>query len=267
ARHRPEVPPARRAGGGPIGGGTGTPAGGAPEPPASAAVLAHRTRHVLRHEPVGSGAVPGQRQADRPRPARRGTRRSARQGRLPGEGGLMLEVKELRSGYGKGGVLHGIDLKVEERQAVALLGRNGMGKTTLIRSICGLEPPTVTGGTVTLAGEGILGLSNYEIARRGLALVPQGRRVFGTLTVEENLRIGHRPTDGGWDLGKVYELFPRLGERRNQPSGVLSGGKQQRRAIGRALQTNPLLVLEDGPSGVLAAWLRDDVREPLVALQ
>ena len=137
----------------------------------------------------------------------------------------MLEVKGLRSGYGKGVVLHGIDLKVEERQAVALLGRNGMGKTTLIRSICGLEPPTVTGGTVTLAGEGIVGLSNYEIARRGLALVPQGRRVFGTLTVEENLRIGHRPTDGGWDLGKVYELFPRLAERRNQPSGVLSGGR------------------------------------------
>ena len=179
----------------------------------------------------------------------------------------MLEVKELRSGYGKGVVLHGIDLKVEERQAVALLGRNGMGKTTLIRSICGLEPPTVTGGTVTLAGEGILGLSNYEIARRGLALVPQGRRVFGTLTVEENLRIGHRPTDGGWDLGKVYELFPRLAERRNQPSGVLSGGEQQMLAIGRALMTNPLVVLMDEPSEGLAPAIRDVVRDTLIALK
>ncbi len=179
----------------------------------------------------------------------------------------MLEVEGLRSGYGKGTVLHGIDLRVEERQAVALLGRNGMGKTTLIRSICGLEPPNVTGGAVTLAGEEILGLSNYEVARRGLALVPQGRRVFGTLTVEENLQIGYRAADGGWDLEKVYELFPRLAERRNQPSGVLSGGEQQMLAIGRALMTNPLVVLMDEPSEGLAPAIRDVVRDTLIALK
>ncbi|HEX7099306.1 MAG TPA: ABC transporter ATP-binding protein [Acidimicrobiia bacterium] len=179
----------------------------------------------------------------------------------------MLEVKGLRSGYGKGTVLHGVDLRVEERQAVALLGRNGMGKTTLIRSVCGLEPPTVTSGTVTLSGEEILGLSNYEIARRGLALVPQGRRVFGTLTVEENLQIGYRPAEGGWDLDKVYELFPRLAERRNQPSGVLSGGEQQMLAIGRALMTNPLVVLMDEPSEGLAPAIRDVVRDTLIALK
>ncbi|HLT96547.1 MAG TPA: ABC transporter ATP-binding protein [Acidimicrobiia bacterium] len=179
----------------------------------------------------------------------------------------MLEIEGLHSGYGKGTVLHGVDLRVEERQAVALLGRNGMGKTTLIRSICGLEPPTVTGGEVSLAGQSILGLSNYEVARRGLALVPQGRRVFGTLTVEENLQIGYQARDGGWDLSRVYELFPRLDERRNQPSGVLSGGEQQMLAIGRALMTNPLVVLMDEPSEGLAPAIRDVVRDTLIKLK
>jgi branched-chain amino acid transport system ATP-binding protein len=179
----------------------------------------------------------------------------------------MLEIEGLHSGYGKGTVLHGVDLRVEERQAVALLGRNGMGKTTLIRSICGLEPPTVTGGAVSLAGQSILGLSNYEVARRGLALVPQGRRVFGTLTVEENLQIGYQARDGGWDLSRVYELFPRLDERRNQPSGVLSGGEQQMLAIGRALMTNPLVVLMDEPSEGLAPAIRDVVRDTLIKLK
>jgi len=179
----------------------------------------------------------------------------------------MLEIEGLHSGYGKGTVLHGVDLHVEERQAVALLGRNGMGKTTLIRSICGLEPPTVTGGEVSLAGQSILGLSNYEVARRGLALVPQGRRVFGTLTVEENLQIGYQARDGGWDLSRVYELFPRLDERRNQPSGVLSGGEQQMLAIGRALMTNPLVVLMDEPSEGLAPAIRDVVRDTLIKLK
>src|SRR5690606_35906963 len=142
------------------------------ESPQATAVSVDRARHVIRHELVRSGAVPGQRQADRPRSAPGGAVRSPCQGRIPREGGLMLEIEGLHSGYGKGTVLHGVDLHVEERQAVALLGRNGMGKTTLIRSICGLEPPTVTGGEVSLAGQSILGLSNYEVARRGLALVP-----------------------------------------------------------------------------------------------
>lgn len=179
----------------------------------------------------------------------------------------MLEVTGLVSGYGKGTVLHGVDLRVDEREAVALLGRNGMGKTTLIRSVSGLPPPDVTSGTICLAGEDILGLANYEISRRGLALVPQGRRVFGTLTVEENLRIGYRSRNGGWDLGRVYELFPRLSERSNQASGVLSGGEQQMLAIGRALMTNPLVVLMDEPSEGLAPAVRDVVLDCLIRLK
>lgn len=181
---------------------------------------------------------------------------------------MMLQVSGVSAAYGKATILRGIDLAVEERQAVALLGRNGMGKTTLMRVISGLRPPTVTGGSVTLHGGEVLGLPNYAIARRGLALVPQGRRVFGTLTVEENLRIGSGSGDNeGWHTGRVYELFPRLAERRNHRSGVLSGGEQQMLAIGRALMTNPIVILLDEPSEGLAPTVRDMVLDCLLRLK
>lgn len=179
----------------------------------------------------------------------------------------MLQITDLHSGYGKGTVLHGVDLVVEERRAVALLGRNGMGKTTLMRSVCGLRPPNVSAGSVRLAGAEIVGMASHQIARRGLALVPQGRRIFGSLSVDENLRIGARPNDGGWDLARVHDLFPRLAERRNQPGGVLSGGEQQMLAIGRALMTNPLVILLDEPSEGLAPAIRDVVLDCLIRLK
>ena len=178
---------------------------------------------------------------------------------------MTLQVSGLYAGYGKAIILRGIDLEVPERQAVVLLGRNGMGKTTLMRAISGLHPPTVTEGSVRLLGEEIGGLPNHAIARRGLALVPQGRRVFGSLTVAENLTIGGR--GDGWDLDRVYELFPRLAERRNQLGGVLSGGEQQMLAIGRALMTNPVLVLMDEPSEGLAPAVRDLVLDCLLLLK
>lgn len=181
---------------------------------------------------------------------------------------MTLEISGLHAGYGKATVLRGIDLEVADSQAVALLGRNGMGKTTLIRSICGLDPPTVTAGSVRLQGHELIGLSNHAIARRGLALVPQGRRVFASLSVEENLHIGFRPPpEDGWDLARVYELFPRLEERSNQRSGVLSGGEQQMLAIGRALMTNPMVVLMDEPSEGLAPTVRDMVLDCLLRLK
>ncbi|HEX2152936.1 MAG TPA: ABC transporter ATP-binding protein [Acidimicrobiia bacterium] len=180
---------------------------------------------------------------------------------------MTLEVSGLHAAYGKATVLRGVDLRLPERQVVALLGRNGMGKTTLMRSISGLHPPAVTAGSVRLKGEEILRLSNHAIARRGLALVPQGRRVFGSLTVEENLMIGFRRNEGGWDLERVYGLFPRLEERSNQRGGVLSGGEQQMLAIGRALMTNPVVVLMDEPSEGLAPTVRDMVRDCLLLLK
>jgi branched-chain amino acid transport system ATP-binding protein len=167
----------------------------------------------------------------------------------------MLDVRDLTAGYATGTVLRGVSLTVAAGELLALLGRNGMGKTTLLRAVCGLRPPALTGGSVRVAGKEVTGLSAYQVARRGVSLVPQGRRVFGSLTVEENLRIAARP--GGWDLDGVCELFPRLVERRGQPAATLSGGEQQMLAIGRSLMTNPRLLLMDEPSEGLAPAVLD----------
>jgi len=167
----------------------------------------------------------------------------------------MLEVVDLSAGYATGTVLRGVGLTVAEGELVALLGRNGMGKTTLLRAVCGLRPPRLTGGSVRVAGEDVSALPAYRLARRGVSLVPQGRRVFGSLTVEENLRVVARP--GGWDLDGVYQLFPRLAERRGQAGWTLSGGEQQMLAIGRSLLTNPRLLLLDEPSEGLAPAVLD----------
>jgi branched-chain amino acid transport system ATP-binding protein len=177
----------------------------------------------------------------------------------------MLEVAGLTAGYRTGTVLAGVSLTVAEGEVVALLGRNGMGKSTMLRAIAGLRPPAVTGGSVRVAGAEVSTLAAYQVARRGVSLVPQGRRVFGSLTVEENLRVVARP--GDWDAGRVYELFPRLAERRTQAAATLSGGEQQMLAIGRSLMTNPRLLLMDEPSEGLAPAVLEVITDRLGQLR
>jgi branched-chain amino acid transport system ATP-binding protein len=160
----------------------------------------------------------------------------------------LLEVADIQTYYGESHVLHGVSLRVEPGEAVALLGRNGAGKTTVIRSIVGFTPPRE--GRILLEGQPIQALSPHRIARRGIALVPQGRRIFAPLSVRENLLIGARAS--GWTVDRVFALFPRLRARAEQAGGTLSGGEQQMLAIGRALLTNGRLLLLDEPSEGLA---------------
>jgi len=160
----------------------------------------------------------------------------------------MLDVTGIQTYYGESHILQGVSVRVGPGEAVALLGRNGAGKTTLIRSIAGFTPPRE--GEVVLDGEPVQTWPAHRIARRGLALVPQGRRIFSPLTVEENLRLGARA--GEWTLPRVYALFPRLAERAVQSGGTLSGGEQQMLAIGRALMTNGRMLVLDEPSEGLA---------------
>jgi branched-chain amino acid transport system ATP-binding protein len=174
----------------------------------------------------------------------------------------MLEVRNVWARYATGTVLRDVSVTVAEGEVLALLGRNGMGKTTLLRVIAGLRPPVLARGSVRLAGEEVSALPSHQVARRGMSLVPQGRRVFGSLTVEENLAIVDRP-GRGWDLARVYELFPRLVERRHQVSATLSGGEQQMLAIGRSLMTNPRLLLMDEPSEGLAPAVVDVILDRL----
>jgi len=166
----------------------------------------------------------------------------------------MLEVEGIHTYYGESHILHGVSLRVEAGEAVALLGRNGAGKTTLIRSVAGFTPPR--DGRVRLDGEAIEAWPAHRIARRGLALVPQGRRIFAPLTVRENLLLGARGS--AWTLERVYDLFPRLRERAEQWGGTLSGGEQQMLAIGRALLTNGrMLVLDEPSEGLAPAIVRE----------
>jgi branched-chain amino acid transport system ATP-binding protein len=174
----------------------------------------------------------------------------------------MLEVRNVWAGYATGTVLRDVSVTVAEGEVLALLGRNGVGKTTLLRVIAGLRPPVLARGSVRLAGEEVSALPSHRLARRGLSLVPQGRRVFGSLTVEENLAIVARPAPG-WDLARVYELFPRLVERRGQVGATLSGGEQQMLAIGRSLMTNPRLLVMDEPSEGLAPAVLDVILDRL----
>jgi branched-chain amino acid transport system ATP-binding protein len=169
----------------------------------------------------------------------------------------VLDVHELHAGYATARVLHGASLCVDGQQVVALLGRNGMGKTTLLRSISGLRPPHVTGGSIRFDGRELGSDPSHEVARRGLSLVPQGRRVFRSLSVLENLQVAARPVGGGWDVERVFDLFPRLAERPRQAAATLSGGEQQMLAIGRSLMTNPRLLLMDEPSEGLSPQMRE----------
>ncbi len=167
----------------------------------------------------------------------------------------MLKVEGIETFYGPSQALFGVDLSVAEGEMVALLGRNGMGKTTTIRSICRLTPPAA--GRVVFDGEDLAGRKAFRVARLGLGLVPEGRRVFPTLGVQENLVATARP--GDWNLQRVYDLFPRLGERAEQSARTLSGGEQQMLAIGRALMTNPRLLILDEATEGLAPLIRQEI--------
>jgi len=177
-----------------------------------------------------------------------------------------LVVEDVHTYYGDSYVLRGVSLRVSRGQLVAVLGRNGVGKTTLIRSLVGFTPPR--SGRVWLHGQEITHRPSHVIARMGVGLVPQGRRIFPSLTVEENLRVAARGNGvDGWTLKRVYELFPRLRERAHHRGGKLSGGEQQMLAIGRALMTNPTLLLMDEPSEGLAPKLVVDLADTLAQLK
>jgi branched-chain amino acid transport system ATP-binding protein len=167
----------------------------------------------------------------------------------------LLSLKGVESFYGASQALFGVDLTVEDGEVVALMGRNGMGKTTTISSILGMVKPR--GGSINFAGKEIAGQQPHRIAQQGLGLVPEGRRCFPNLTVEENLLVAARGSD--WTLARVTELFPRLGERLGQYANTLSGGEQQMLAIGRALMTNPRLLILDEATEGLAPVIRHDI--------
>jgi branched-chain amino acid transport system ATP-binding protein len=179
----------------------------------------------------------------------------------------MLEVRDIHTYYGDSYVLQGISLRMERGRVLGILGRNGMGKTTLIRSIVGFTPPRR--GQVVFKDQDITGWPSNRSVALGLGLVPQGRRVFRSLTVAENLAVAarERARDGGWTTDRVMELFPRLRERAGSGAGTLSGGEQQMLAIARALMTNPDLLLMDEPTEGLAPLLVREVGRVIKGLK
>jgi branched-chain amino acid transport system ATP-binding protein len=162
----------------------------------------------------------------------------------------ILKVEGLNAFYGGAHVLHDVSFELGE-QAVAIIGRNGMGKTTLCASIMGLSPPRAT-GSIVFAGRELVGKQPYKIADLGIGYVPQGRRLFPSLTVDEHLRMVASRNGGRWTVDRVYQLFPGLAGRKRHGGAQLSGGEQQMLAIGRALVTNPKLLIMDEPSEGLA---------------
>jgi len=181
----------------------------------------------------------------------------------------VLSLGGIDAFYGDSHVLHGVGFTVHAGRLLALLGRNGAGKTTCLNTVIGFLPPRQ--GKVALFGEAIAGLAPETIARKGVGLVPQGRRVFRNLSVDENLRVAARPpasrSQNAWSLERVYDVFPRLRERRTQASGLLSGGEQQMLAIGRALMSNPRVLLMDEPSEGLAPQIVHEVARIIAALK
>jgi len=177
-----------------------------------------------------------------------------------------LRLAGVNTYYGPSHVLHDVSFSLPEGRVVGLLGRNGVGKTTTIRSIIGFTPPR--DGAIELAGESIARLAPEHIARKGVGLVPQGRGVFPSLTVRENLTVAARGgRAGAWTLERVGALFPRLRERARQIAGTLSGGEQQMLAVGRALMTNPRVLLMDEPSEGLAPTIVAEIQHTLSALK
>jgi len=185
----------------------------------------------------------------------------------------MLKISNLQAAYGKVEVLHGISLEVPKGKVVTLIGSNGAGKTTTMRAISGMIKPR--GGSVTLAGRDVTGQDSHQIARAGLAHSPEGRRVFATMSVTDNLLLGAFPRftrarpkgDIAHDLERALELFPRLKERQSQLAGTLSGGEQQMLAMARAVMLNPDVILLDEPSMGLAPILVDEVFRIILRLK
>jgi branched-chain amino acid transport system ATP-binding protein len=176
----------------------------------------------------------------------------------------LLEISGLQGGYGLSQVLFGVDLALDHGEAATLLGRNGMGKTTTVCTIMGLLKPTA--GSIRFDGSDITGKPPYQIGQTGIGYVPEGRQIFPTLSVEENLRAFAR-SGGCWDLARVYEFFPRLKERRANMGSQLSGGEQQMLAIGRALITNPRLLILDEATEGLAPLIRAEIWAKLTTLK
>ena len=180
----------------------------------------------------------------------------------------MLEVENVEAGYGETLVLFGVSLTVPDGQAICLIGRNGAGKSTTLKSIMGLLRPT--GGRIRLNGQDLTGRRPHEIARAGIAYVPEDRRVFPGLTVQENLEVGRQGTPPGrppWPVDRAFELFPRLAERRRQLAGSLSGGEQQMLTIARSLMLAPDILLLDEPSEGLAPVVVDNLVASLLRLR
>lgn len=179
----------------------------------------------------------------------------------------MLDVQDIHTYYGNSYILQGVSLQVAEGKVAVLLGRNGVGKTTLLRSIIGFTPPRR--GHILFRGADITGLAPHRIARKGIGLVPQGRHIFGSLTVRENLSVTQRDNGGqrGWTISRVMEFFPRLKERQRHWGAQLSGGEQQMLACGRGLLVNPTLLLMDEPSEGLAPLLVRELEHLILQLK
>jgi branched-chain amino acid transport system ATP-binding protein len=177
----------------------------------------------------------------------------------------VLELKGVETCYGLSQVLFGVSLSIAPGEMVTLMGRNGMGKTTTVRSILGLT--RARAGTICFAGSEIRGLPSYKIAKLGIGLVPEGRQIFPNLSVRENLVATAVQRDGGWTIDKVYELFPRLSQRQTSMGNLLSGGEQQMLAIGRALMTNPRLLILDEATEGLAPLIRAEIWRCLARLK
>ena len=173
----------------------------------------------------------------------------------------IIELEDIHTYYGESHIIQGLSLIVEKGEAVSILGRNGVGKTTTLRSIMGLTPPRI--GSIKLEGEEVTGWPPHKIAGKGIAYVPAERNIFPGLTVEENLKLAERPLPegGGWTFERVYEYFPVLQERKKQDGSTLSGGEQQMLAIGRGLMGNPRIMLLDEPSQGLSPIMVNAVRD------
>ena len=182
---------------------------------------------------------------------------------------VLLEMSHVETYYDDSHILFDLSLTVESGEVVCLLGRNGAGKTTTVRSIVGLTPPRA--GRITLRGQDLVGLPPFRIARQGIGFVPEDRRVFFNLTVQENLEVARKTWGNGaasaWTVERVYELFPILRERRRQAGGTLSGGEQQMLTIARTLMGNPEILLLDEPSEGLAPLVVDNLRQQLGRLK
>jgi branched-chain amino acid transport system ATP-binding protein len=183
----------------------------------------------------------------------------------------MLEVRDIHSYYGKSHILHGVSLDLQEGEMVCLLGRNGVGKSTTLKSIMGVVKPQQ--GSIRFHDQELVGLAPYEIARLGIGYVPEDRRIFRSLTVHENLLMGIKggkkesTGEGGWTVERVYQLFPRLEERKNNKGSHLSGGEQQMLTVVRTLMGNPRVILIDEPTEGLAPLIVKDVLDMLATVR